>query len=117
MPFSELALESRCRGLATGVYRLTAGFPADERFGLTREIRRSAISVGSNLAEGAGRSTSKELARFIDIAVGSLRELRFQLTVARDLELSSGQSISSQIAVCDSLRAALISFKRTLFQP
>jgi four helix bundle protein len=116
VPFVELELESRSRALATDVYRVTARFPVEERFGLTREIRRSAISVGSNIAEGAGRSTDREFARFIDIAIGSLRELRFQLTVALDLRFESEESIAELIRNCDGLRGSMLRFKRTLFR-
>lgn len=71
--------------LAREVYRLSASFPDSERFGLTAQIRRCAVSVPSNIAEGAGRGTRKEYAHYLRISRGSLMELDTQLWLARDL--------------------------------
>ena len=67
------------RELAVAVYRLTAVFPESERFGLTAQMRRSAVSIGSNIAEGCGRQGSKALLPFLHYAIGSGKELEFQL--------------------------------------
>jgi four helix bundle protein len=67
------------------VYAATAGFPADERFGLTTQIRRAAVSIPSNIAEGAARRSSPEYQRFLSIARGSLAEMSTQLQIARRL--------------------------------
>jgi four helix bundle protein len=74
------------------VYRATRGFPKDETFGLTRQLRRSAVSVPSNIAEGAGRNSTKELVQFLGVASGSLAELDTQLEVARRLGYLNGAS-------------------------
>lgn len=71
--------------LAREVYRASAVFPNDERFGLTAQIRRCAVSVPSNIAEGAGRGNRKEYAHHLRIARGSLMELDTQLWLAKDL--------------------------------
>lgn len=71
--------------LVKAVYQATADFPAVEKFSLTDQIRRAAVSVPSNIAEGAGRQTKKEFANFLHIAQGSLSELDTQLELARDL--------------------------------
>jgi four helix bundle protein len=68
------------------VYRATAGFPKSEVFGLTSQIRRSAVSVPSNIAEGAARNTPRELIHFLGISCGSLAELETQLELAIRLE-------------------------------
>lgn len=73
--------------LAQVVYLMTEGLPADERFGLTAQLRRSAVSVSSNIAEGAGRGSAPELARFLRIAIGSLSELDSQLELSAKLGL------------------------------
>ena len=73
--------------LARDIYRLSASFPDSERFGLTVQIRRCAVSVPSNIAEGAGRGGRKEYAHHLRIARGSLMELDTQLWIARDLGL------------------------------
>ncbi|MEM0982552.1 MAG: four helix bundle protein [Planctomycetota bacterium] len=73
--------------LGLDVYRETESFPQDERFGLTAQIRRSAISVASNIAEGYGRGSTSDYVRFLRIARGSLHELETQLMFARELRL------------------------------
>jgi four helix bundle protein len=71
--------------LARDIYRVSASFADSERFGLTAQIRRCAVSVPSNIAEGAGRGGRKEYAQYLRIARGSLMELDTQLWIARDL--------------------------------
>jgi four helix bundle protein len=73
------------RKLVTEVYKLTKRFPKEEMFGLTAQIRRSAVSVPSNIAEGAARSGPREFAQFLNVARGSLSELETQLLIAVDL--------------------------------
>ena len=67
------------------LYRLTDSFPMDERFGLTSQLRRAAVSVISNISEGAGRRSQAELARYLDMARSSCAELECQLMLAQDL--------------------------------
>lgn len=71
--------------LAAAVYALTNRLPAEERFSLTNQMRRAAISIPSNIAEGAARGSKKEFARFLGLSRGSLSELDTQLTLAKDL--------------------------------
>ncbi len=67
------------------VYRVTAGFPKEELFGLTSQIRRTAVSVPSNIVEGCARDSEAEYLRFLNIAFGSLMELHYQLHLSKDL--------------------------------
>jgi four helix bundle protein len=73
--------------LASKVYRVTRELPDEERYGLTRQIRRAAISVASNVAEGAGRSRRAEFIHFLHIARGSLTELETQVSIAMELKM------------------------------
>ena len=75
----------KARDLALEVYKATSFFPREEQFGLTSQIRRSAVSVPSNLVEGCARQSEKDFLRFVDIALGSARELEFQLDLAQQL--------------------------------
>lgn len=71
--------------LVLKVYHLTAGFPSDEKFGLTSQLRRAACSIPINLAEGAARASAKEFANFVNIAAGSCEEVRYEIHLAAEL--------------------------------
>jgi len=81
----DLAAWQESMALAKTIYEITSGFPADERFGLVSQMRRCAVSIPSNLAEGAGRGGKKEFSHFLSIARGSLSELETQITLAAEL--------------------------------
>jgi four helix bundle protein len=85
--YRDLVAWQRARLLTAMVYRSTERFPSRERYGLAAQMRRSVVSVLSNIAEGASRRSDPEFRRFIQIARGSLAELQSQITVACDLEL------------------------------
>jgi len=80
-----LVVAEHAERLALGVYRLTAVFPADERFGLAQQMRRAAVSIGSNIAEGCGRRGNRELLNHLYIAMASGSELEFQLGISERL--------------------------------
>ncbi|HEU4719824.1 MAG TPA: four helix bundle protein [Gemmatimonadaceae bacterium] len=103
----KLLVAQRARELALAVYRLTAVFPPEERYGLTAQMRRSAVSVGSNIAEGAGRSGDREFLRFVHIAYGSASELAFQLTLAIDLGFTAEADCASTAGVIDQIQRML----------
>jgi four helix bundle protein len=75
------------------VYQLTRGFPADERFGLTNQLRRASVSIPSNIAEGKGRLTTGELLQFLSIARGSTLEVQTQLELALDMAFGDATAI------------------------
>ncbi|MBZ0184581.1 MAG: four helix bundle protein [Melioribacteraceae bacterium] len=87
--FKELKVWNNTRLLVKEIYLYTENFPKEEVFGLTNQIRRSAISISSNIAEGCGRESSIEFARFLDLANGSAFELESQLILANDLSFLS----------------------------
>jgi len=84
-PFERFGAGRAARDLALLVYRLSRTWPNDERYGLTAQARRAAVSIGANLSEGVTRRGSRELRRFLDIARGSHGELQFLLWMAGDL--------------------------------
>ena len=75
----------RAMALAKAVYMTTAAWPSEEKFGLTSQIRRAAVSVPSNVAEGSARGSDKDFAHFLDIALGSLAEVETQLLLAKEI--------------------------------
>jgi four helix bundle protein len=83
--FKQLKVWQKAHLLVLDIYRETRAFPGDQRFGLTAHLLRSATSIPSNIAEGCGRDTDVELARFLSIAAGSASETEYQLLLARDL--------------------------------
>ena len=83
--YRELKIWQRAIELSVAVYRLTGQFPADERFGLTSQLRRAAVSVASNIAEGYGRASRGEFRQFVGMARGSVLELQTQLVIAKEL--------------------------------
>lgn len=84
--FRNLIVWKRSVDIATEVYKKTIDFPKLELYGLTSQIRRSAVSISSNIAEGAGRRSKKAFANFLGISYGSACELETQLLIARNLE-------------------------------
>ncbi len=83
--FQELKVWQRSHALALDVCRITASFPKVEQFGLTQQLRRAALSVPNNIAEGSKRKTRQEYARFLNIAEGSAGEVEYLLTFSRDM--------------------------------
>jgi four helix bundle protein len=90
--FKDLVAWQRAMQLASSIYRLTSLFPAEERFGLVNQMRRCAVSIPSNIAEGQGRGTPADFARFLRIANGSRQELETQLLLAIELGFASEEA-------------------------
>lgn len=84
--FTQLKVWKKAHTFTINLYKITANFPPEERFGLTNQIRRASISIESNLAEGCGRNGDKEFARFVDISQGSAYEVKCQVLITRDLK-------------------------------
>jgi four helix bundle protein len=84
--FRALKVWQKAHALTLSVYRVTATFPREERYGLTSQVRRAGSSIAANLAEGCGRTGDTEFARFCSIAMGSASELDYHLLLARDLK-------------------------------
>lgn len=85
--FRSIKVWAKAHDLTLAVYKATANFPRDERFGSTSQIRRSSSSIAANIAEGFGRSGDRKLARFLQIGMGSACELEYHILLARDLNL------------------------------
>jgi four helix bundle protein len=83
---NNLKITAHALDLACFTYEITKAFPRDERFGLTSQMRRCSVSVGSNIAEGCGRWTDPQLLHFLDMSCGSATELEFQARLAQRLD-------------------------------
>lgn len=99
--YRDLVAWQRAMDLVEAVYKLTQMFPKQEVYGLTAQIRRAAVSIPSNIAEGEGRNTPKDFARFLSIAYGSLREVETQLTIALRLRYVTETDITAAQQLCD----------------
>ena len=99
---------------AEGVYRATRRFPSDEKFGLRLQLRRSAVSVASNIAEGHGRINRREYARFVLIARGSLKESETQLLLATRLQFLNEEASAELLEMANHLNRLLTGLKNKL---
>lgn len=107
--FKDMRVWSKAHSLTIGVYKATRGFPREELFGLTSQMRRAASSIGANIAEGSGRRSDGELTRFLHIARGSAAELEYHLLLAHDLELLSDISHGVLVKQTDEVQRMLTS--------
>jgi len=103
----KLLVLQQSRTLAVSVYRLTANFPASERFGLTTQMRRSAISIGSNISEGCGRQGSREFLHSLYLARGEASELAYQAELSEDLGFSEPDEAKAVLDAIDHIQRML----------
>ncbi|MGH7538719.1 MAG: four helix bundle protein, partial [Gemmatimonadales bacterium] len=85
--FRELKVWGKAHALTLNLYKLTRSFPKEELYRLTAQIRRAAASIGANIAEGCGRRSRRDFARFLQVGLSSASELQYHLLLAADLEL------------------------------
>jgi len=97
--------------LASEIYATTARFPREEAYGLTMQVRRAAVSIPSNIAEGAARNSRKELVQYLHIAMGSVAELETQLLLARRMGFLSESKLLDTL---DEVRKMLVALLRSL---
>ncbi|TWT97187.1 hypothetical protein Pla100_23370 [Neorhodopirellula pilleata] len=114
--FEKLDVWSKSMDLADVVYRLTKDFPDYERFGLANQMRRAAVSVSSNIAEGSSRESKKDFARFIQLAFGSLMEIVSQLHIAQRQGFIPKDEANKLYAQSKEISKMLSGLKRSLEQ-
>ena len=108
--FKKFRVWEKAHRLTLAVYAATTGFPNEELYGLTSQIRRSCSSVPANIAEGCGRDTDTDFARFVQISAGSANELEYHLLLARDLgllERSKHATLDTEVNVIKRMLATL----------
>ncbi|ALA18883.1 MULTISPECIES: four helix bundle protein [unclassified Chelatococcus] len=112
--YRDLRVWREAMELAEGCYRLTGGFPKDELFGMTAQIRRAGVSIPANIAEGYGRGSAGAYVHFLKVAQGSLKELETHLLLAERVGLAEGAAITSLLEACDSVGKMLRSLIRAV---
>ena len=105
--FRDLKVWHKAHETTLAVYRATASFPNDERFGLTSQLRRAGYSIPANIAEGCGRGSEADLARFLQIAMGSACEVEYYLLLAKDLRFLPAPD-------CERVASLVVEVKRML---
>jgi four helix bundle protein len=115
--FEKLTVWQRAIDFADRVYTATAVFPTDERFGLTNQMRRAAVSISSNIAEGSGRASDTDFARFVEIAHGSLMEVTSQAYLARRREYLDAPQLNELRQDAEELAMMLSGLRNTLRRP
>ena len=108
--FRKLLVWEKSHRLTLAVYQATATFPRSELYGLTSQIRRAAASIPANIAEGCGRSSDAELARFLQIAMGSASELEYHLLLAHDLDMLNAPDYGQLAGQVTEIKRMLASF-------
>jgi four helix bundle protein len=103
----KLDVTSEARAVALAVYRFTSAFPPEERFGMTQQLRRAAVSIGSNIWEGCGRHSTRELVQYLQQAYGSANEVAFQVSLAGDLNFGDPEERIALESVVDRLQRML----------
>jgi four helix bundle protein len=112
--FRDLLVWQKAMQLTVAIYRLTQGFPREEMYGLTSQIRRAAVSVPSNIAEGQGRLNSAEFRQFLGVALGSVCEVQTQLEIARALQFGKPELLDDAESLSHEVGKMIYSFLESL---
>ena len=112
--FRKIQVWERAHQFTLQVYKITSTFPKAELYGLTSQMRRAAVSIPSNIAEGCGRDTQAELARFVHISSGSASELEYQLILAHDLGYIGDENYSQLNSEINDIKRMLNGFEKAV---
>ena len=112
--FEKLDVWHKAVAFADSIYKVTREFPIEERFGMTSQMRRAAISISSNIAEGSSRTSRRDFARFVEIAYGSLMEVISQTHVAHRQSFLQRREFETTVESADELARMLSGFKTSL---
>jgi len=112
--FRNLKVWQKAHALTLAVYRGTRNFPAEEKFGITSQLRRSCASISANLAEGCARGGDVDFARFVNVAAASASETDYHLLLARDLQYLDESAYQALFEQISEVKRMLNSFERTL---
>lgn len=113
-PHIRLDVWKRAIGFVEKIYKMTSSFPSEEKFGLTSQMRRAAVSIPSNIAEGAARSGKKEFLNFLNFSQGSVAELETQIIISENLKFINSDAGKKLINELDEISKMLIGLQRSL---
>lgn len=108
--FRNLMIWQKSMSLTNKIYKSTNNFPKEEIFALTSQIRRSSVSIPSNIAEGFGRDSNKEYLRFLNISIGSLFEMKTQLEIAKNIDYLNEEEFNTLYEDSREIERMLVSF-------
>jgi four helix bundle protein len=112
--FRDLQVWHKAHALTLGVYRTTGSFPVQEKYGIVSQVRRAAVSIGTNISEGCGRGGDTELRRFLQIAMGSASEVEYLLLLSKDLQYLAPDDFSDLTGAVAEVKRMLASLIRKL---
>ena len=114
--FRKLNIWIQSMDLSEEIYNLTKYFPPEEKFGLIAQMRRSAVSIASNISEGCGRGTNAQFAHFLDISIGSAYELETQIILSHRLNMWHTDNYDIILSSIHQIQNGIISFQNTLIK-
>lgn len=112
--FRDIKVWRRAHAIVLRIYALTAQFPSEERYGLVQQLKRAAVSVPTNIAEGAKRIFRRDYARFLNIAEGSLREVEYLVVLSADLELCDSADTADLLTEIERTSRMLASLRKAV---
>jgi four helix bundle protein len=112
--YKELDFFKKAHELTIEIYKVTSEFPKEETYGLTSQLRRAAVSIGSNISEGSVRSTNKDWKNFLHNALGSAKEVEYQLLVAKDLSYISVSTYDRLLTIINEVIGKLINYMKKI---
>ncbi|WP_299441966.1 four helix bundle protein [uncultured Aquimarina sp.] len=112
--FKDLEIWKKSRVFCSSIYDITSRFPETEKFGLTNQLRRAAVSIPSNIAEGSSRQSNKDFARYLQITLGSAYEIETQLLISLDLKFINQTKLDTLLSDLESIVKMTSKFKSTL---
>ncbi|MDE3144522.1 MAG: four helix bundle protein [Bacteroidota bacterium] len=114
LDFQKLLIWQKSHALTLDVYKITKSFPKEEIFGLVSQMRRSASSIPTNIAEGSGRQTTADFKRFLVIGIGSVSELEYQFILSKDIGYISQEQFDSLSSKVIELRKMIFAYSQKL---
>lgn len=110
----ELNFFKKAHELTVEIYKITKDFPKEEIYGLSSQLRRASVSIGSNISEGSGRNTLKDYKHFLHNALGSAKEVEYQLSLAKDLDYISIKTYDRLIEIMNIIIGSMTNYMKRL---